>query len=78
MIVDNLTGNDVAVIVSAIDAAIRARGTSNRDSQALKAARHKIICAKSMEEPDYKPGLSEGCLTKGILSQTILNTKEVV
>ena len=60
MIVDNLTGTDVAVIVSAIDAAIRARGLGHRDSEALKEAKHKILCAKTIEEPDYNPHYEGG------------------
>lgn len=75
MIVDNLTGTDAAVIISAIDAALRARGLGHRDSAALKAAKHKILCAKTIEEPDFNPEVSEGCLVSGILTQTVLNTE---
>lgn len=60
MIVDNLNGTDVAVIISAIDSAIRARGLGHRDSEALKEAKHKILCAKSIEELDFNPEYDGG------------------
>lgn len=72
MIVDNLTGSDIAVIVSAIDVVIRAIGNDHDDTPALRQAKHKVLCAKSEEEPDYNPGHNGDPDQTGILSWTVL------